>query len=218
MSVAPLQDLVIIGTGGFAREVYWLLQEINAVSPLFRVLGFVGPEDPGNLPAPWLGNDSEVRRHFQNPTHRPKAIAAIGDGRTRGMLMIDYMEEGWEFPILQHPTALVGTHTEIMPGTILCAGSILTVNISAGMGLIVNLHTTVGHDCELGAFVTLSPGCHLSGNAQLGDYVQMGTGSVVLPGISIGQNTEIGAGAVVNRTLPSHVVAVGVPARVIRNR
>jgi sugar O-acyltransferase (sialic acid O-acetyltransferase NeuD family) len=134
------------------------------------------------------------------------------------MLTLDYMKEGWEFPILQHPSALVGTDTELMPGSILCAGAILTVNIQAGMGLVVNLHTTVGHDCNLGAFVTLSPGCHLSGNVQLGDYVQMGTGAVVLPGIAIGHNTEVGAGAVVTTALPGHVVAIGVPARIARNR
>lgn len=46
--------------------------------------------------------------------------------------------------------------------------------------------------------------------------VWLGGGVIVLPGVTIGQNTVVGAGAVVTRDLPSDVVAVGVPARVIR--
>jgi maltose O-acetyltransferase len=46
--------------------------------------------------------------------------------------------------------------------------------------------------------------------------VWLGGGVVVCPGVTIGDDTVVGAGAVVTRDLPSGVVAVGVPARVIR--
>ena len=46
--------------------------------------------------------------------------------------------------------------------------------------------------------------------------VWLGGGVIVLPGVNIGENTVVGAGAVVTRDLPANVVAVGVPARVIR--
>lgn len=50
----------------------------------------------------------------------------------------------------------------------------------------------------------------------IGDNVWLGGGVIVLPGVSIGEDTVVGAGAVVSRDLPSGVVAVGNPARVIR--
>lgn len=49
------------------------------------------------------------------------------------------------------------------------------------------------------------------------DNVWLGGGVIVLPGVTIGENTVVGAGAVVSRSLPPNVVAVGNPARVIRS-
>jgi maltose O-acetyltransferase len=50
----------------------------------------------------------------------------------------------------------------------------------------------------------------------IGNNVWLGGGVIVLPGITIGENTVVGAGAVVTKDLPANVVAVGNPARVIR--
>ena len=50
----------------------------------------------------------------------------------------------------------------------------------------------------------------------IGDNVWLGGGVIVCPGVTIGANTVVGAGAVVTRDLPANVVAVGNPARVIR--
>ena len=50
----------------------------------------------------------------------------------------------------------------------------------------------------------------------IGDNVWLGGGAIVLGGVSIGENTVVGAGAVVTRDLPADVIAVGNPARVIR--
>lgn len=50
----------------------------------------------------------------------------------------------------------------------------------------------------------------------IGDNVWLGGGVIVLPGVTIGENTVVGSGAVVTKDLPPNVVAVGNPARVIR--
>ena len=50
----------------------------------------------------------------------------------------------------------------------------------------------------------------------IGNNVWLGAGAVVLPGVTIGDNTVVGAGAVVTKDLPANVVAVGNPARVLR--
>lgn len=51
----------------------------------------------------------------------------------------------------------------------------------------------------------------------IGDKAWLGGGAIVLPGVSIGQDTVVGAGAVVVRDLPAGVLAVGNPARIVRN-
>ena len=50
----------------------------------------------------------------------------------------------------------------------------------------------------------------------LGDNVWLSSGVIVCPGVTIGDHTVVGAGAVVARDLPAGVVAMGVPARVLR--
>lgn len=50
----------------------------------------------------------------------------------------------------------------------------------------------------------------------IGDGAWLGAGAIVLPGVTIGENTVVGAGSVVTRDLPSNVVAVGNPCRVVR--
>src|SRR3954452_22414596 len=50
----------------------------------------------------------------------------------------------------------------------------------------------------------------------LGDNVWLSAGVIVCPGVTIGDHTVGGAGAVVTRDLPAGVVAMGVPARVLR--
>lgn len=50
----------------------------------------------------------------------------------------------------------------------------------------------------------------------VGDNVWFGAGVTVLPGVTIGSNSVIGAGSIVNRDIPSGVIAVGNPCRVLR--
>jgi len=87
---------------------------------------------------------------------------------------------------------------------------------------------TIGEDCQIGPNVQLLTPTHpvdpqprrdkleAAQPITIGDNVWLGGGVVVCPGVSIGENTVVGAGAVVTRDLPANVVAVGNPARVIR--
>lgn len=52
----------------------------------------------------------------------------------------------------------------------------------------------------------------------IGKNTWLGIGSIVSNNIAIGQNAIVGAGAVVINDVPPNVTAVGVPARVIKNR
>lgn len=87
---------------------------------------------------------------------------------------------------------------------------------------------TIGADCQLGPGVQLLTPTHpvepeprrdkleAALPIVLGDNVWLGGGVIVSPGVTIGDNTVVGAGAVVTKDLPANVVAVGNPARVVR--
>jgi maltose O-acetyltransferase len=87
---------------------------------------------------------------------------------------------------------------------------------------------TIGDDVQIGPNVQLLTATHpLEAELRrakwegarpitIGDNVWLGGGVIVCPGVTIGENTVVGAGAVVVRDLPASVLAVGNPARVIR--
>jgi acetyltransferase-like isoleucine patch superfamily enzyme len=56
------------------------------------------------------------------------------------------------------------------------------------------------------------------GDIVIGNYVWIGGGTIVLPGVTIGEGSIIGAGSVVSRDIPPYSVAIGIPAKVIKQR
>ena len=94
----------------------------------------------------------------------------------------------------------------------------LTVDIKLGCHNIIDVNSTVGHDAVLKDYVTLYPSVNVSGSTIINEGVELGTGTQVIQGKTIGADTIIGAGAVVVRDIPANCTAVGVPAKVIKQR
>jgi len=164
--------------------------------------------------------DDYKRADFIKPASDLAANAAlalaIGSSQERKKIFKTLQAE-YRFPSLIHPSALLMSPETISigRGAIICAGSILTTNISLGHFVIINLHSSVGHDCVLGNFVSLMPGARLSGGVTLEDEVYVGTNASILPGLRIGAGATIGAGAVVTKDVAANATVVGIPAREI---
>lgn len=212
-----MKKLVIVGGGGFARELLWLIEDINKAAAgqdaPYHVLGVVSNDGEGHLQGlPILGDDAWA---FDNLDKSVRFVLAVGDSDKRAQLALAYQQNGLHPLRLVHPSVLMSDEVQLGAGAIICAGAVLTVNIQLGDFCIVNLNATIGHDCKVGDFVTLHPGVHLSGGVEIGDLSVLGTGAVVLPGIVIGERTIVGAGAVVTTALEGDKTYVGVPARAV---
>ena len=111
-----------------------------------------------------------------------------------------------------------GSYIAIGPGTFLNYDCVLLDVAPIRIGAACQLATRVQ---LLTATHPLDPGPRRDGwesgePISIGDNVWLGGGAIVCPGVTIGAHTVVGAGAVVTRDLPAGVVAVGVPARVLR--
>jgi sugar O-acyltransferase (sialic acid O-acetyltransferase NeuD family) len=213
-----MEDIAIIGAGGFGREVKLLIDQINKNKPSYNILGFY--DDSNQLPkiingCPNLGN---IEQLLTAPVCTTVALG-IGVPQIK-KAVIERLQEGTQhftFPSLIHPGIYIDSqYVDIGEGTIICGGSILTCNIVIESFVTVNLNCTVGHDSIISSFSSIMPSVNISGEVTIEPCVYVGTGAKIINQISIGENTVVGAGAVVSKSLPKNCTAVGIPAKPIK--
>lgn len=207
--------LVILGAGGWGREVHEIVVAINAEAPgSFELLGFVdrGPNRRELVveKAPLLGGD-EVLESLPAGT---RYVIAINDVRTRRELDALATSVGLEPAVLVHPRAAVGRdRVSFGPGTIVGALANVTTNVTTGRHVHIHISTTVSHDVRLGDFSTVSPGANLSGAVEVGAGALIGAAASVRQELRIGDDAIVGLGAVVVRDVAPGAVVAGSPAR-----
>lgn len=215
-----MKDVVIIGAGGHAREQLDLIKAVNTSTLRFRVLGFIVEqpfysEGQQVCSLPILGDFSWLARQ---PRGSIDAVCAVGDSSLRQRLVGLAEAAGCGFPELVHPWANIGSRVELGPGVIVSAGAIITCDINIGSHTHINVGTTISHDSRIGSFSTLAPGVNIAGAVDVGTEVEIGVGATVKDRITIGNRAVLGAGAVAIENIPADSIAVGVPARVVKQR
>jgi sugar O-acyltransferase (sialic acid O-acetyltransferase NeuD family) len=206
-------DLVIIGAGGFGREVADIVEAIDRHSPTFDLLGFVddGHPDPDVLArrgTPHLGTTHELVRW---PGAR--YAVAVADPVIREELDGRARAAGLRPARLVHPTTAIGADVREGPGLITGAHTSITTNIDIGQHVHLDRRVTVGHDSRIGDFVTVHPGATISGDVTVGSRARIGSNAVVIQGVTVGDGATVGAGAAVVRDVAAGQTVVGVPAR-----
>jgi sugar O-acyltransferase (sialic acid O-acetyltransferase NeuD family) len=205
--------LVIVGGGGFAREVIDVIEAINRDKPVWKFVGFTADEyydeaQMGARGAKYLGGVEYVLE-----TVEADYVIAIGNGSARREIDAFATKAGRRAAVLVHPLSSFGHDATLGPGTIVTAGARISTNVELGRHVHANPNCTVGHDTVIGDYVTILPGANVAGRVHIGEAATMGTGSCVIERLRIGAETVVGAGATVVRDLPAGVTAVGTPAK-----
>lgn len=134
--------------------------------------------------------------------------------------------------LLHELLGTIGEGTEVRPPIYVDYGEYISIGartfINYNFTALDVARITIGDDVQIGPNVQLLTPTHplepgprrdkleAARPISIGNNVWLGGGVIVLPGVSIGENTVVGAGAVVTKDLPPNVVAVGNPARIVR--
>lgn len=212
-----MKDLIIFGASGFGREVAWAVERLNKAEPTWNLLGFMDDNDEIQNS---LINGYKVLGKSSDVIHYPEAyfVCAVGASRVRERIVnkLKSINPDIKFGTVIDPTVEMSNLVTVGEGTIICAHTIITVNIEIGSHVIINLDCTVGHDAILKDFVTLYPSVNVSGITNIGHAVELGTGMQIIQGKTVGDYSIVGAGAVVVKDIPEKCTAVGSPAKPIK--
>jgi sugar O-acyltransferase (sialic acid O-acetyltransferase NeuD family) len=190
----------IIGMGGFAREISCCIPE--------EITFFVEDNFINNgLPALPLSTFNE---------NEYEVIVAVGDPKVRSRI-VESLPPLTKFFSFVHPSAsILSESVEIGEGCIICAGVIITTNVSIGCHCQLNILSTVGHDTIIGDYFTTAPGAKISGNCVIGNSVYVGTNSCVREKTTICSDVTIGLASGCVKDIQNPGVYVGCPLRKIK--
>lgn len=210
--MAALPKLLIVGAGGFGREMLaWARQAVQC-----GVEWEVGDFIDDNLAA-LDGKNTPARIAGRIADHQPKSdevfICALGVPAVKRTVMELLLGRGAVFTRLIHRTAVIGDNVDMAPGVIMCPYSIASANNRLGLGVALNLHATVDHDATVDDWSQINCHCDLTASVRVGKEVFLGSRVSIIPNVQIGDQAYIGAGSVVLRNVAPGSKIVCPPAR-----
>ncbi|WCK56176.1 acetyltransferase [Aneurinibacillus sp. Ricciae_BoGa-3] len=204
-----MSEIVIWGCGGHAREMNLLCEQSG-----HTVIGFLDErrEMKGKVvdDVPVLGDLEDIHAL----QHKVEIVCAgVGEPSLKKRLVAKTIEAGFKLSnALVHPSVYVSKRNSVGIGSVICAGSILTVNIEIGNFVIINRGSNISHENIIGDFVTIGPGVNIAGNVTIEEGAKIGIGSSIREKIKIGPWSVIGGGAFVKEDVPPKTLYAGVPA------
>ena len=204
----------IIGSGGFAKEVFFLLKEVYKDSINFQ--GFIDITDNVILDI----GDSQFavinENSFDSEVGSNTSDIELYLGFSTPELMKKVVErfKRFQFPNLVHGS-FCGHLDSIKfgKGNIVTPGCIFTVDISIGSFNIFNTNTCVGHDSVIGSYNVFLPRSQVSGCVKIGDLNKFGMSSSILQGKKIGNSNSFGAYSFIIRNVQDDTSYFGIPAK-----
>ena len=205
--------MLILGAGGHAKELLQILERQGQTTALSF---FDNIHD-----ATVLLEKFKIITSFEEAkillAANPYYAIGIGGTVVRHKFSNRITELGGILRSIICPTALIGTFdVHLETGLNIMSHVFISNSVRIGTGTLVNYGVNVHHDVTIGNYCELSPKSQVLGGAEIGYYSSIGAGAIVLPKVKIGNNVHIGAGAVVTKDIADNCVAVGAPARRIK--
>lgn len=210
--MAALAKLVIIGAGGFGREMWAWAEQSVQFEREWTLKGFIDDNIDALRSKPSPGKMLGTIKDYQ-PASDDVFICAIGvpDIKRRSSELI--AGRGGRFTRLFHRTAVLGHEVDCNEGVILCPYAVVSANIELGEGVAINLHTSVDHDVCIGDWSQVNCHCDLTAGVRIGREVFIGSSVSITPGVTVGDGAFVGIGSVVLRNVSAGAKVFGVPAR-----
>lgn len=210
-----MKNLILIGAGGFGREIYDLSVQTKEHGVEYKVKGFLDDNlralDKFDNYPPVI---SSIKDYMVE--ENDVFICAIGDISLKKKKVNLILEKGGVFLNLIHPTSIINS------------------NVKLGKGIIILSYTNISNDCQIGSFTTIQPHCILGHDVKVGEYCHMNsfsfmggessleeevllnTRSTLLPKVKVCRGAKVGAASLVIRNVKKDITVFGSPAKQLK--
>jgi sugar O-acyltransferase (sialic acid O-acetyltransferase NeuD family) len=206
-----MQDIIIVGAGGFARELRQFVPG-SFPSKEFRLKGFLSNNlhdlDPYKLPEPILGDPEDYV-----PTANDRFLVAIGNVEHRRRIIEGLKERGGVFLTFIHPSAYIDPSAALGEGCIVYPFVCIMNRARLANFVTMNIYSSAGHDTQIGSYCNLSPYATMNGFSSLEEDVVLGTHSTILPSHRVGRWSKVSANSVVTTDVRPNTLVFGVPGQ-----
>lgn len=192
-------EKVFIGYGGFCREI---IADLG-----YKLKCFV-----------------DDRFHVEGETYKLSdfdpskyvALIVVGDPKLRKTIANNLPTETTFWNYISKHAIIMDEFNSIGVGNAICAGTIITTNVSIGNHVQLNISTTVGHDSVISDYVTTAPDVSISGNVNVGECVYFGTKTSIREKITVCSNTIFGLNSGIVSDITESGTYVGIPCKKIK--
>ncbi|QHI72081.1 NeuD/PglB/VioB family sugar acetyltransferase [Aminipila terrae] len=212
-----MKKLVIIGAGGFGREVADTVRRINAVSSTYEIIGFV--DDDNSVLGKTINDIKIVGNKEWLKTfalgQEVYAVMAIASADVKRKIS-DYLADTVVWENIIDPSALISQYAKLGRGNVFQPYVVIGPNTKIGDHCMFNLRTNMGHDAQAEDFVSVMSMCDITGGVILREGAYLATSVSIVPQLEIGRNAFVCAGAVVLKNVEEDARVIGYPAKRIK--
>lgn len=213
-----IDRIVILGAGGDGAVIAEAIRQMRALGQEITIEGFLDDAmEPGQSFAgkPVLGG-CDSWSELSADVRFICAIQKVGDmpRRSARIEQLAIPDERWA--AVSHPSSIIASGATIGCGTFIA--SFVTVQPGAHIGRFVSIRAgaNIGHDAIIEDHAYVGPNATLCGRARLERGAHLGPNAVIIDAKTVREFAVVGAGSVVTKTVDTHCMVSGNPARFLR--
>jgi sugar O-acyltransferase (sialic acid O-acetyltransferase NeuD family) len=207
-----MKRLLIVGAGGFGREMFNWVRQHPDHGLLWTVGGFLDDNKDALVGYSYTPGIVGSIKGYQ-PAKDDILVLGLALPKVKKAVVEPLLAAGAEFLTFVHPTVVLGANVSIGKGGVVCPNAVITSDIQIGDFVTINCLSTVGHDAWLGDYVTLSAHCDVTGFCRVDEGAFFGSHACMIPRTKVGAWATVGAGSIVIINVPPSVTVIGSPAR-----
>jgi sugar O-acyltransferase (sialic acid O-acetyltransferase NeuD family) len=209
-----MKNLVIIGAGGFAREVYDLAKYCYGHDQNFNIKGFL---NDGTSNIQTMGYPPILATVAKYDIEKNDVFfCGIGDVVDRKKCVEIILSKGGEFINLIHPNVVVSPSVKIGDGVAIKAFCVLASDVVIGDFSFLQSSVVMGHDVQIGKYCKINSFSFFAGFSKLDNQVLIGAHSKFIQNAVAEELSVVGIGSLVLRTVKKGSTVFGYPAKEIK--